>query len=73
MFPGGAKSQLEVGVLRSGRRFQLGKRRKIERGRWNPNFFKGSKHEHRSCEDEGYCDEEEDYIPISEGPENSDS
>ena len=65
MFPKRIEPELEIGVLRSGRRFKSGKRRKIERGRWNPSLFKGSEHELWSCEDE-----EEDHILILEGPED---
>ena len=36
-------------------------------------MFEGSEHELRSCKDEGSCDEEEDYSPISEGLEDPDS
>ena len=73
MFPGRIEPELGDGVLRSGRRFRSGKRRKTKRGRWNPSLFEGSKHELQSCEDKGSCDEEEDYSPISEGPEHLDS
>ena len=45
MFPGRTKLELEVGVLRSGRQFRPGKRRKTKRGRWNPSLFEGSEHE----------------------------
>ena len=65
--------ELEVGVLRSGRRFRLANRRKTKRGRWNPSLFEGSENELRSCEDEGSCNEEEDYSLILEGPEDLDS
>ena len=36
-------------------------------------MFEGSEHELQSCEDEGPCDEEEDYSLISEISEDSDS
>ena len=36
-------------------------------------MFEGSKHELRSCKDEGSCDKEEDYSPILEGPKYLDS
>ena len=71
MFPKRIEPILEVGVLRSGRKFRSRKRRKTERGRWNPIFFDGSEHKLWSCKDEGSCDEEEDYNLISEGPEDS--
>ena len=64
MFPGSTEPELEVRVLRSGRIFRSGKRRKTERGRQNPILFEGSEHELRSCEDEGSCDEDEDYSLI---------
>ena len=53
MFLGRIEPELKVGVLRSGRRFISVKRRKTERGRWNPSLFEGSEHEIQSCEDEG--------------------
>ena len=71
MFPGSTEPKLEVGILRSGRIFRLGKRRKSEKGRRNPSMFEGSEHELRSYEDEGSCNEEEDYSPISKGPKYS--
>ena len=73
MFPGRIELELEVGFLRSGRRFRSGKRRKIKRGQWNPSLFEGSKHKLRSCKDEGYCNEEEEYSSILKGPEDLDS
>ena len=57
MFPGRTEPELEVGVLRSGRIFISGKRRKTKRGRWNPSLLEEREHELRSCEDEGSCDE----------------
>ena len=73
MFPRRIESELEVGVLRSWRRFRSRKGRKTKRGQWNPSLFEGSKHELQWCEDEGSCDEEEDYSSILEGPEDLDS
>ena len=32
MFPGSTEPELDAGILRSGRRFRLGKTRKIEEG-----------------------------------------
>ena len=64
MFPGSTKAELEARFLRSGRRFKSGKRRKTERGQQNPSLFEESEHELRSQEDEGSCDEEEDYSLI---------
>ena len=66
MFPGTTEPKLEAGFLRSGRRFRSGKIRKTKRGRQNPIMFEESEHKLRLQEDEGSCDEEEDYIPISE-------
>ena len=71
MFPGSTDPELEVGFLRSGRRFRSGKKIKTERGRQNPSLFKESEHKLRSHEDEGSCDEEEDYNPILEGSKDS--
>ena len=68
MFLGRTEPELEVGVLRSGRIFRLGKRRKTKRGRRNPSLFEESEHELRSHEEKGSCDKEEDYSPISKGP-----
>ena len=73
MFPRRTEPELKVGVLRSGRRFRSGKRRKTKRGRWNPSLFEGSEHELWSCEDEGSCNKEEDYSLILEGPKDPDS
>ena len=70
MFPRNTEPDLEAGVLRSGRIFRSGKRGKTQRGRWNHNLFKGSKHEIQSYEDEGSYDEEEEYSPILEGPKD---
>ena len=71
MFPGSTEPELEAGFLRSGRRFRSGKRGKIEEGRRDPSLFEASEHKLWSQEDEGSCDEEEDYIPISKGAEES--
>ena len=71
MFLGSGEPKLEVGFLRSGRRFRSGKRRKIEEGRQAPSVFEESEHEHQSQVHKGSCDEEEDYSPISEGAEDS--
>ena len=70
MFPGNTEPELEAGILRSGRIFRSGKRRKTENRRRNPSLFEESENELRSYEDEGSCDEEEDYIPILEGTED---
>ena len=71
MFLGSTKPELEAGFLRSGRRFRSRKRRKIERGQRNPSLFEESEHERRLHEDEGSCDEEEDYSPIWERAKES--
>ena len=63
MFPRSIEPELEAGFLRGGRRFRSGKRRKTDRGRRNFSLFKESEHELWFHEDEGYCDEEEDYSP----------
>ena len=68
MLFGRTEPEVEVGFLRSGRRFRSGKRRKTKRGRWNPSLLEEREHELRSCEDEGSCNEEEDYSLILEGP-----
>ena len=66
MFPGSIEPKLESRVLRSGRRFRSGKRRKTKEGRRAPSLFEESEHELQSQVDEGYCNEEEEYSPISE-------
>ena len=71
MFLGSTEPKLEAGVLRSGRRFRSGKRRKTEEGRRTPSLFEESEHELQSQLDEGSCDKEEDYSLISEGAEES--
>ena len=71
MFPGSTKPELEARFLSSGRRFQSGKRRKTIGGRQNPSIFEESEHELQLQEDEGSYDEEEEYIPISEGAKES--
>ena len=73
MFPGSTELELEAGIVSSGRIFRSGKRRKTEKGWWNPSMFEESEHELWSYEDEGSCDEEDDYSPISEGPKAEDS
>ena len=72
MFPKRTEPELEIGFLRSGRRFKSGKRRKTKRCQWNPSLFEGSEHEIQSCKDEGSCDEEEYYSPISKEPKEPD-
>ena len=48
MFPRSTEPKLEVGFLRSGRRFRSGKRRNTEEGRRAPIFLKKSEHELQS-------------------------
>ena len=45
MFPGITEHELEFGILRSGRIFRSGKRRKTENGRRNPSLFEESEKE----------------------------
>ena len=71
MFPKSTEAQLEAGFLRSGRRFLSGKRRKTIGGRWNPSLFEKSEYAFWSHLDEGSCDEEEEYQPISKGAKES--
>ena len=67
MFRGSTEPELEAGFLRSGRRFRSGKRRNTVGGIRNPCMFEVSDYEVELQLDEGYWDEEEDYIPIYEG------
>ena len=62
MFLGSTEPGLEDGFLRSGRRFQSGKRRKTVGGRQTPSLF-----EERKYDVESRIDKEENYNPISEG------
>ena len=71
MFPESTEPELEAGFLRSGRRFQSGKRRKIVGGRWTTGLIEEGEYEVESWLDKGYCNEEEEYILISEGAEDS--
>ena len=71
MFPRSTKAELEIGFLRSGRRFRSGKRRKTIGGRWTPCLFEESEYEVESWLEEGSCDEDEYYSLISEGEEES--
>ena len=45
MFPGSIEPELEVGLLRSGKRLRSVKRKKTEEGRQNPSLFEESEHE----------------------------
>ena len=70
MFPGLGETELESGFLRSGRRFRSGKRRKNLFGWGSCNTEQEEEgYEFASYLDEGSCDEEEEYQPISEGDE----
>ena len=69
MFPGSTEPELEAGFLDTGRRFKSGKRRNTVGGRWTLSLFEESEYKVQSQLDEGSCDKEEDYSPISEGAE----
>ena len=70
MFQGSSEDELDVGFLRSGRRFWSGKRRKVAGGRRAYSFPKGGEYGCESQLDEGSYDEEEGYISISERAES---
>ena len=72
MFPGEGGTELESRFLRSARRFRSDKRRKtlFRRGSCNKKQEE-ERYEFTSYLDEGSCDEEEEYHPISEGDEES--
>ena len=65
MFLGSTKPELEAGFLRSGRRFRFRKRRKT-----SPSLFRECDYKVESWLDEGSCDKEEEYQPISEVEES---
>ena len=69
MFRGSTEPEIEVGFLRSGRRYRSRKRRKIEEGRRAASLFEASEQELSSQEDEGSCEEKEDDSLISKGAE----
>ena len=69
MFLGDSGTELEVGNLRSGRRFRLGKIRRTMTKRGSYSMTGGEDQELTSCFSEGYCDEEEEYQPISKSEE----
>ena len=71
MFPGSTEPELEVGILRSGRKFMQRKRRKAIGGRKTPSLIEESEYKVESRLDERYCNEEEDYSLIFEGLEES--
>ena len=65
MFPGSSEEELDIGFLRSGRTFRLGKRRKVTGDRRDYSFPREGAYGCESYLDEGSCDEEEEYSPIS--------
>ena len=69
MFYGDSGTALEGGRIRSGRRFRSRKRGKnmIRRGIFSMN--RGEDYDFTLHFDEGSCDEEEEYQPISERDE----
>ena len=71
MFPGDRGTKLEANYLRSGRIFRSRKRRKTIIGRGICSTTRGEYYEIASHLDEGSCDEEEEYKPISEGEDES--
>ena len=73
MFPGSSEDELGTGFLRSGRRFQSGKRRKVIGGRRAYSFPREGEYGCESYLDEGSCDEEEEYILVSEREETGGS
>ena len=64
---------MDTGFLRSGRRFQSGKRRKVEGGRRDYRLPREGEYGCESHLDKGSCDEEEEYSVISERAESKDS
>ena len=73
MFPGSSEEELDTGFLRSGRRFWSGKRRKLIRDKRAYSFPREGAYGCESYLDEGSCDEEEEYSPISERAESGGS
>ena len=69
MFLGSTGAELEAGFLRSGRRFLIGKRIQTIGERRSPSLFGEREYDFGSHLEKGSCDEEEYYIPISEGEE----
>ena len=65
MFSGSSEDELGTGFLRSGRRFQSGKRRKVTRGRRAYSFPREDEYGCESYLGEGSCDEEEEYRLVS--------
>ena len=73
MFLGSSEDELGTGFLRSGRRFRSGKRRKVIGGKMAYSFPKEGEYGCESYLDEGYCNKEEDYRPVSERVESGGS
>ena len=73
MFQGSSEDELEIGFLRSARRFRSGKRRKVAGGRRAYSFPREGEYGCESHLDEGSCDEEEEYSLISEREESKES
>ena len=72
MFPGDSGIELQLGFLRSGRRFKSDKRRKTLLGRGSCSTNRDEEGYYLiSYLDEGSCDEEEEYQLISEGDKES--
>ena len=69
MFLGSTEPELEVGFLRSERRFRSRKIRKTVGGRQNPSLFEEIEYKFESWLEEGYCNEEKYYSSIYEGAE----
>ena len=70
MLPRSSEDELGNGFLRSGRRFWLGKRRKVTGGRRAYNLLREGEYGCDSYLDEGSYDEEEEYSPVSEREES---
>ena len=73
MFSERSKNELEIGLLRSERRFWLGKRRKVVRGRRYYILWREGEYVCDSHLDKGSYDEEEEYRPITERVESKES
>ena len=69
MFSGSSEDELDTGFLRSEKRFWSGKRRKVTRGKRAYSLPREGEYGWESHLNEGSCDEEEDYRPISEREE----
>ena len=66
MFSGNSETELEGGILRSGRIFRSGKRRRTATRRGSCSVTGGEDYELASHLDEGSCDEEEECQLIYE-------